>query len=310
MHLFNDLPGSTPPPMRFTMRFNMPLRGTPHPAPPLRTLRNFCVFCGKNKIVLAALFVASLWICHANSQQVVFQFEASKNVTTGTNLTWQSIGRTGGALPPQLVADTADWQFKTQNGVANVANVKGITAEPMWFAEGMETNLTVRHIVAVVRTPPAIQGMSTLFCGEQIYRTAGIILNKNPNGNAVAYIDTGRFCKVSWNVDGVEGAPLRANSTHLLEITFATDVKLHTLGIGNDTGRADAWMRAFTGSYMSMVGFAGTPPDEVRDMVARHYIQQHGLEIPPPPFSINALHAARALGMNFGTYYGTRILIR
>ena len=257
-----------------------------------------------------AMLVASLWTCHTGAQaQVVFQFEASKNVTTtGTNLTWQSLSRAGTTQPPRLLADTADWQFKTQNGVASVVNVKGPGAWPMEFEQGTPAHLTVRHIVAVVRTQPNIQGMASIFTSTENFRVAGMPLN-SIFSNKVARIDTGRYNGAAWKIDLVEGAPLKANATHLLEITFSHDLPLNQLWVGSDPGRPDVWFRGFQGEYLALTGWSEPPPPNVKDVVSRFLIQEHGLELPPPPFSLESLNLARSMGAQFGAKYGTRLLI-
>ena len=253
------------------------------------------------------LLVASLATCHhcANAQ-VVFQFDATKNVTTTTsNLTWQSLGTDA----PRLVADAADWGHMANNGAGNaVFNIPGIIAAPLRFEHGTSTNTVVRQIIAVVDTPIAIPGMSTLFCSTEIFRTSGRPLNKK--SNLVAHIDTSRYCRATWSIDGVPSAPLRANSTHLLVITFSHDLPLHSLGIGSDTGRHDAWERGFCGSFKEIIGFSEpVPPNVVRTII--HYANlkwRLGLEVDSP--SKSDVQTSRNLGCHFGPFYGSFLIIK
>jgi len=240
----------------------------------------------------------------------VFQFEAQKNVAaTGSNLVWTSIGRRDSANLPQLVADATEWQAVKENGFAGVANAAGASAGPLRFADGTtDTNTVVRHIVAVVRCAPALRGRETLFCGEILYRTSGRPHN-NPEGNAVAYLDTSRFCEVAWKIDGVEGAPLLAGMTHLLEIEFSRDVTLHTLGIGSDTGRRE-WLRGWGGAFHEFLGFSETPPMDAR-LAVNHYLNlkwKLGLDLPRA--STGQVQSARELGAHFGPYFGSLLIVR
>ena len=179
----------------------------------------------------------------------------------------------------------------------------------MAFEPGTLAGQTVRHIVAVVRMPENIQGMASIFSSTENFRVAGMPRN-SIFSNKVAHIDTGRFNKAAWKIDLVEGAPLKANATHLIEITFSHDLPLEKLWVGSDAGRPDAWFRGFTGEFLALTGWSEPPPPHVKDVVSRFLIQEYGLELPPPPFSISALNEARSLGSQFGSKYGTRFSIR
>ena len=257
------------------------------------------------------MLVASLATCHQHANaQVVFQFDASKNVTTTTsNLTWQSLGRAGSTNLPQLVADANDWGHMANNSASCIFNLSGEIASPLRFAPCIDTNKMVRQIIAVVDTPIAISGMSTLFCSTEIYRTAGRPQNRH-KGNLVARLDTGKYCRATWSIDGVPSAPLRANSTHLLIVTFSHDLPLHSLGIGSDTGRHDAWERGFCGSFKEIIGFSEPVPDNVVRTIT-HYANlkwRLGLEVDSP--SKSDIQASRNLGAHFGPFYGSLLIIK
>jgi len=223
-------------------------------------------------------------------------------------LVWKSIARTGGTNPPQLVAEATEWQAVTENGVANVVNIVGAGAGPLRFAPGTPTNTVVRHIMAVVQCPSNLRGRSTLFCGEELFRTAGRPWN-NPEHNEKARMDTGRFCGVSWRIDGVADAPLVAGKTHLVEVEFSREVTLHTLGVGSDTGREE-WLRAWGGSFFELVGFSETPSSDAQAAVVHYLNLKWRLGLKTGPVSTDAIQSARALGAHLGPYFGTLLIVR
>jgi len=256
-------------------------------------------------LALAVLFVASLGTCHA--QQVVFQFDAQKNaVTTQSNIVWTSISRTP-EKPLKLVADKNEWQFTNQNGSASVANVGGITATPLEFETDTPTNVVVRHIVAVVTNPEEIRALSTLFCGELVYRAASRPWNTMSSTNAA--IDRGRFCAVAWKIDGVEGAPLVGGKNQLLEITFSSDVMAHTMGIGNDTGRRE-WLRAYCGDFKEILAFSAPISGDARDAVLYYLNVKWRLGLSVPRATTWQVAEARALGTHFGSFFGSLLILR
>ncbi|MCL1887880.1 MAG: hypothetical protein FWF96_03290, partial [Kiritimatiellaeota bacterium] len=171
------------------------------------------------------------------------------------------------------------------------------------------SNVVARHMVMVVRCAPSLRMRETLVCAEEIVRLAGRPLNA-PTGNAVAALDTGLYCGASWRVDGVEGAPLVAGGTHLLEISFSRDVKLETLGLGSDTGRVE-WKRAWGGAFLEVIGFDAPPSADALAGI-RHYLRlKWGLADKGIANATSAQHAAaRGEGVNLGAHFGTLLIVR
>jgi len=184
--------------MRFIMRFNLPLRATPHPATLLQPLRNLCDPCGTNKIMLAAFFVASLWTCHAG---VVAQLNGTRLTTTTTsNVVWQSLQ---GA---HWVGDASDWVFTNHNAIANLA---GAIATPL-VCTNAPSGATVRYLVFAVKTSEALRMRETLVSSRRLFRLDSAPANELLNQTAV--FETGGWCNVgSWKINNVEGAESRRN---------------------------------------------------------------------------------------------------